>query len=133
MSNEYTKIPRSVLKFLGDAPWIPKIDHFDRLFAQRGDDPSYDIFYRSGGADDDKTTGAPSLSGEMPYNDVVGMHKDGVFGSLSRTGKNPETLAVNEHVGSALREFCSEVYDAWRKFEERRERVERTPTRRYSD
>jgi hypothetical protein len=70
----------------------------------------------------------------MSYNDVMSMYKDGVFGSLSRTDKNnPDTLAVNEHVGNALREFCSEVYDAWRKFEARHERIERTPTQRYSN
>jgi hypothetical protein len=39
MGDEYTKIPKSVLKLLGDAPWIPTAEHFEQRFALRGDDP----------------------------------------------------------------------------------------------
>jgi hypothetical protein len=108
------KIPESVLKLLA-LEWRPTGGHssFDSVFNdERGSyrrraDPSY-YMHRPDN---------PDANNGLKHAEVVALVADGVL--LDHRTVDGTHIRINEHEQHALNDFCSEVYDAWRKFQAR--------------
>lgn len=60
----------------------------------------------------------------ISHADAVKLAEQRVFGALAKMHEN-KVVAINEHAQHALTDFCSEVYSAWKKYQQRIAEVER--------
>jgi hypothetical protein len=112
-------IPKSVLNLLA-VTWRETGNYsaFDSIFNDETDydrkRQSHPSFYIHRHDDDSDNNG-------LKTSEVRALVADGV---LIDHGKD-DASAVNEHEHHALTDFCSEVYDAWKKYRSRVERARR--------
>jgi len=108
-------IPRAVLDMLAEK-WRTSGGYsaFDSVFSddRRKADPSF-YFHRKDSPDGD-------VNG-VRAREVAALSAAGVLGAHIRD--RGESYAVNEHAHHALTDFCSEVYEAWERFQERLSRI----------
>jgi hypothetical protein len=107
-------IPKSVLKML-EQQWKPTEGHsaFDTSMQRRPTDPSY-YHVRN-----DVEVSMVSLT----YDEAKKLDAEGALGDFVKDHGNGKSVAVNEHAVHALMDFCSEVYDAWNKYQDRLRRI----------
>ena len=118
MAEPVTRIPPAILKMLGDNEWRPTDGHslFDQVWGDEANghhrgrqrDPSFYYFLKRDLAENNN-----GVSGR----EVEALSCLAVFKGL--IDAQPEHFAFNEHAQHALTDFCSEVYDAYRKLQER--------------
>jgi hypothetical protein len=103
-------IPKSVLKML-EQQWKPTDGYsaFDMSTKRRPTDPSYYII---------RNDVEPS-SVSFTYDEVKKLDAEGALGGFVKDHGNGKSFAVNEHAVHAMQDFCSEVYDAWNKYQAR--------------
>jgi hypothetical protein len=112
------RIPPAILKMLGDNEWRPTEGHslFNQVWGdeanghhrERQRDPSFYYFLKRDLAENN--------------NGVSGKEVEALSGLAMFKGlidAQPEHFAFNEHAQHALTDFCSEIYDAYRKLQER--------------
>jgi hypothetical protein len=111
----YTAIPDSVLNLLRKRWRLPEgysaFDIFnDPQQPDRQRDPSF-YFIRTG-------QNVADLDFDVfSHAEAAAMINDEAFGHTA--AQTSEWVALNEHAQHAMQDFCSEVYEAWAKFEER--------------
>jgi hypothetical protein len=118
MAEPVNRIPPAILKMLGDNECRPTEGHslFDQVWGdeanghhrERQRDPSFSYFLKRDLAENN--------------NGVSGKEVEALSGLAMFKGlidAQPEHFAFNEHAQHALTDFCSEVYDAYRKLQER--------------
>jgi hypothetical protein len=118
MSEPANRIPPAILKMLGENEWIPTEGHslFEQVWGDGADDyhrerqrdPAFYYFLKRDLADDNN-----GVSGK----EVEALSSLALFKGL--IDAQPEHFAFNEHAQHALTDFCSEVYDAYRKLQAR--------------
>jgi hypothetical protein len=111
---EKKTIPDSVLALLKE-PWEPCEDIFSRTLERRPHvavDPSYYCYY----SDDSFST----ETGVFQKSEVDKLAQDHMLITKSST---EDCVTVHEQEIHALTDFCSEVWDAWRKLESRMKQV----------
>jgi hypothetical protein len=117
----YTAIPDSVLALLKKRWRLPDgYSAFESTFddpiePDRRRDPSY-YHLRV-----DSEVTDPDWQ-NLSHSEAVALIKDGVFGASAL--QEELGVALNEHADHAMQDFCSEVYEAWAKFQERMRLVE---------
>jgi hypothetical protein len=113
-------IPQVVLDLL-KTPWVGSKGYsaFESHFREddRSTDPSYYIFHSD--RPDERAFFGEGLS----WREAKALVDAQVFGQLAVI--HPRSIAVNEHVEHALKDFCNEVYDAWNRYQERLTEAER--------
>lgn len=123
---EPSKISAAVLNVL-KTPWRPETfslftENFTEECRDRRTQPSY-YFHRTKGNLSEDVCG-------LRAGDVLGLHKEGEFGSLSK--RDGDTVVLNEHAQHAFIDFCTETYAAWHRYQERLVEIEKAsgPVRR---
>ena len=114
-------IPASVQQLLNQQWEIKDHSTFEDIFredAQRREYPSY-YHIRTG---QEVETELDVFS----YVEAKALVEENVFGNLAIS--NSGGLSINEHAQHALSDFLSEVYAAWKRYEERLAEVERVGT-----
>jgi len=101
---------------LGEPPDVhgERLQLFDRVFAledgKRACNPAYYYFHASG------------IGAEMlwpSYEQVLALHKDFAFGSLSERMEKSGRLIINEHAVHALQDLIADAWAAMDKYQER--------------
>ena len=119
-----TPIPAAVLAVLKHK-WIVQAGDtaHQAVFESRGEqrqcDPS--IYHYTAA----RTTRTPN---RYTYSEIKALCDASVFGSLSNASRDGR-VAVNEHMQHALEDFCRETYEAWARFEGRRQDILRMSRR----
>lgn len=104
-------IPKSIINLLGQE-WRPANGYsaFESNFeGKRKSNPSYYTLNPGKEVTSDMDT--------FSYKEAAAMSKDDL---ISKFISNKDgVLWMNEHASHAVQDFCSEVYDAWRKCQDR--------------
>lgn len=111
-------IPKSILHLLSE-PWRVEgeYSHFDAVFAKekRRIDPSYYVIHVGTKVETDMDT--------FSHDDAMALAADDAFGTNART-RESGNVVINEHAQHALVDFCSDVYAAWKKYQDRLQQIE---------